>query len=164
MFIITKWRANRMLSKLDLSFKYKIRKTKDESWSSHNCKFVYLNPDDRKCSMMAEESELHILLHELGHIFVEKHKKIKKDPNVIKLFGDMRKFYRRDLSRKHENPDFISHYSQVHPEDNFVEVFAVYTKNEGNMKKIRKLLTKKHKNQKVLKQFIWLDKFIKSLK
>lgn len=160
MFLITRLRANRKLAKIGLHFNYKIRKTKEESWSSHNTRTIYLNPNDRKSSMMADQSELHILLHEFGHIFVAKHAYIKKIPEVILLFGDMRKFYRRDLSKRYENPDFISHYAQVHPEDNFAEVFAVYAHYGGSLKKLETFCRKNHKSKKVFKQFLWLHRFL----
>ena len=152
--------ADEKLAEIGLQFNYRLRKTKSESWSTRNAKMVYLNPEDRKSSLMADESELHVLLHECGHIFVAKHKSIKNDPIVLGLFGDMRKPYRRDLSRKEDNPDFISHYAQVHPEDNFAEVFGIYAKNGGNLKAIRTLLRKKRKSRKVLRQFLWLHRFL----
>jgi len=164
MFKVTTSRVNRKLAKLRLHFDYNIKKAKLESWSSRDGKIIYLNPEDRKSRMMAKESQQHILLHELGHIFVIKHKRLKKDPEVIKLFGNLNSPYRRNLSRKYENSDFISHYAQVHPEDNFAEVFAVYANYEGRMKQIEEMLKKNHKSRKVLGQFLWLHKLIKKLK
>lgn len=139
-----------------------------ESWSCnkfckrHHAHVIHLNPQDVKSRMLARQNLQHLLLHEYGHVFfcrcVRRKEKIAK---LKELFGDVSKGYKRDMSKKFIEPDFISTYAQVHPEDNFCEVFAVYVSFCGNMREIRKFLKQKKKSDKVLKQFIWLDRFIK---
>ncbi len=160
MFSATIKRADQKLAKIGLHFAFEIRRTKRESWLAGDGKTIYLNPEDRKVAMLAEESELHIVLHECGHILLDKNPSIKENPEALSLFGDLNVPYRRNLSQKRESPDFISHYAQVHPEDNFAEAFAVYANNEGSLKKLRILVRNKHKSKIVMEQFLWLRRFL----
>lgn len=140
---------------------------KGESWScSKNCTkkhahIVHLNPQDIKSRMLAMQNLQHLLLHEVGHIFFCECVRKKENTRLKELFGDVDKGYKRDMKKKFNSPDFISTYAQVHPEDNFCEVFAVYVNFEGDMKGIRKFLKQKGKSDKVLKQMQWIDRFVK---
>ena len=175
----TKNIANEKLCNLGIKMPCKVwHLHKGESWScSKFCKrnhvhVVHLNPLDVKAPTrntpghvrsptLAVQSLQHLLLHEYGHIFFCKFVR-KKDATTIKeLFGDVTKGYKRNIKIKRNSPDFISTYAQVHPEDNFVEVFAVYVGFCGDMHKVRKFLKQKKKSDKVLKQMQWIDKFVK---
>jgi len=137
-----------------------------ETWVNEKQSTIFLNPEDRKSKMLAQQTMQHLLLHEIGHIFVKKFitRKIKKDPEFAKLFGDLTKHYRRKLTRITTKGDFISNYAQVHPEDNFCEVFAVYCSHEGKIRKVYKHLKKARKSHVVRKQAYWVHKFIKKLR
>ena len=156
------------LKRLGIRLKCKVwRLAKGESWScSKDCKrkhkhIIHINPQDVNSRMLVAQSLQHLLLHEYGHIFFCKYVRKKKDAKLKELFGDVDKKYKRDMKKKFITPDYISTYAQVHPEDNFCEVFAIYVHFEGDMKEIRKFLKQKKKSGKVLKQFIWMDKFVK---
>jgi len=163
----TKRIVNRKLRKIGIKVHYRLWKEKyEESWVYEHGHVVHLNPDDRRSSTLAIESMEHLLLHEIAHIVVNDYllKKIKGSEEAQKLFGDLTRRYRRDLKRKYKNKDFISTYAQVHPEDNFAEVFAVFANLEGDFKKIRKFLRKSRKSNLVLKQMFWMRDFLESIK
>ena len=112
---------------------------------------------------MARQNLQHVLLHEYGHVFFCRYVRKKEDAKLKELFGDVDKKYKRNMKKKFNDPDFISTYAQVHPEDNFCEIFAVYISFCGDMTAIKKFLKQKKKSNKVLKQFLWLDKFVKKM-
>ncbi len=176
----TKEIANEKLCKLGIKLKCKVWHLHEgESWSCNTfCRkshahVIHLNPLDVKAPTkstpgnvnsptLARQTMQHLLLHEMGHVFFCKCVRKKDAVRVKALFGDVAMRYKRDISIKRNSPDFISTYAQVHPEDNFVEVFAVYVGFCGDMQKIRKFLKLKKKSDKVLKQFIWMDKFVRN--
>jgi hypothetical protein len=157
--------VDRKLANIGLKFDYKLwRLEKGESWASRS-HIVHINAEDKYSTMMGGQCLRHILLHEIGHLFIHDYitPEVKKSPEFIALFGDLTKFYRRNMKRKFEDADFISHYAQVHPEDNFCEVFACCCRFEGNLKEIFKHLEERRKSGKVKKQILWISKFIKQL-
>lgn len=152
---------------LGLRLPYRLWRTDcAESFVNEHKRLVVINPEDRKSRILAKQSMQHLLLHELGHIFVHRfiNRQIKKDVEFIALFGNLSKHYRRKLSRLKTHQDFISNYAQVHPEDNFCEVFAVYCADEGKIRKVYKHLSKLKKSDKVRAQMLWLHRFVKELK
>ena len=154
------------MSNLGLTIPHKVHYNgHTETWVSEKQNTIFLNPEDRKSKMLAQQTMQHLLLHELGHIFARKFikRKTRKDPAVITLFGDMTKHYRRKLTRITTKDDFISNYAQVHPEDNFCEVFAVYCAHEGKIRKVYKHLKKQKKSKRVRKQVLWIHRFVKEL-
>ncbi len=163
----TKNIVNRKLINLGIDLSYRVCPLYDgESWSCDRCKkkhkhIVHLDSKDATSRMLAMQNLQHLLLHETGHIFLCTTVRKVKDPCLKKLFGDINKEYTRDMRFKHRSSDFISTYAQAHPEDNFCEVFAVYVGFCGDMQKIKKFLRQKKKSDKVLQQFIWMDKFVK---
>ncbi len=167
MFDVTKQKVDSKLDKIGLQFKFKLRRLKEgESYATRNYKTIFLNPEDRKCKWLAIQTEEHVLLHEIGHIVDYRYIKksmVNKDPTFVELFGNVKRCYRRDMDKKFHDKYFISDYAQVHPADDFAEVFAVYANLEGNMSRIKKYLQKKRKNRIVYKQFVWLNKFIHSI-
>jgi len=159
--------VNEKLANLELRIPYRIWRTEcAETFVDEYKRLIVINPEDRKSKVLACQSIQHLLLHELGHIFVLKFikKKIKKDPEFRALFGDLTKAYRRKLARLRTSPHFISNYAQSHPEENFCEVFAVYCNHEGKIRKVYKHLKKLKKSKRVRKQVYWIHKFIKKLK
>lgn len=171
--------ADDKLCKLGIKLRYKVQHLhKGESRScSKFCRrnhahVIHLNPLDIiaptkdtpghiRSPALAIQTIQHLLLHEMGHVFFCKFVRKNDAAKVRELFGDVAKGYERDIKIKHNSPDFISTYAQVHPEDNFVEVFAVYVNFCGNMQKVRKFLKQEGKSNKVFKQMQWIDKFIK---
>jgi hypothetical protein len=178
----TKQIANEKLCSIGIKLKCKVwHLHKGESWScdtfcrKSHAHIIHLNPLDVKAPTkttpgnvnsptLARQTMQHLLLHEMGHVFFCKQVMKRKDPTLLKLFGNVSQRYKRDMSKKFNSPDFISTYAQVHPEDNWVEVFAVYAGFCGDMQKIKKFLKQKKKNNKVLKQFIWMDRFVRNYK
>lgn len=159
--------VSRKMSSLGLRIPYRLWRTDCTETFVNECKrTIVINPEDRKSKVLAQQSIQHLLFHELGHIFVHKFikRKIKKDPAVVKLFGDMTKTYRRKLSRLRTHSDFISNYAQSHPEENFCEVFAVYCAHEGKIRKVYKHIKKAKKSHMVKKQVYWIHKFVKELR
>ncbi|KKQ35387.1 MAG: hypothetical protein US50_C0016G0017 [Candidatus Nomurabacteria bacterium GW2011_GWB1_37_5] len=155
--------ADKKLAKIGLNLKYKIQnEKKGESWTKSG-HIIKINKIDAKSRWMAVQSIEHILLHEIGHILLQDFvtKKMQKDKKVYDLFGDLSKGYIRNLKTKHQHPDFISTYAQVHPRDNFCEAFAVYAKFEGNIALIKDFLKERKKGIKVLNQMIWIKSLIK---
>lgn len=155
------------MSNLGISIPHKVHYNgHTETWVSEKKSTIFLNPEDRKSKMLAQQTMQHLLAHEIGHIFVKKFitKKTKKDPEFTKLFGDLTKHYRRKLTRIATSCDFISNYAQVHPEDNFCEVFAVYCTHEGKIRKVYKRIKKAKKSKKVRKQVYWIHKFVRELR
>ena len=155
------------LANLELHIPYTLWKTEcAETFVDEYKRHIVLNPNDRKSKVLAQQSIQHLLMHELGHIFVLKFIKraIKNDPEFKALFGDLTKAYRRKLLRIRTSRDFISNYAQSHPEENFCEVFAVYCGHEGKIRKVYKHLKKLKKSHKVWKQVYWMHKFVKNLK
>ena len=174
--------ANEKLCSLGINLKCRVWHLHEgESWSCNTfCKkshahIIHLNPLDVKAPTKATPGNVrsptlaiptmqHLLLHEMGHVFFCKCIRKKDLASVKRLFGDVCQTYKRSMGKKFNSPDFISTYAQVHPEDNFVEVFAVYAGFYGDMKAIKKFLKQKKKSDKVLKQFLWLDKFVRKNK
>jgi hypothetical protein len=152
------------LAKLGLKVNYKLCRTKHESVTEEIRNTIHLNPKDSKSSALAAQNMQHFLLHEIGHIFVRTKipLKIKKRKEVIDLFGDLIKRYRRRQGRIKTSPDFISNYAQVQPRDNFCEVFAVYCAFEGDIKAIFRFLKQHKKSGKVKAQVLWLSRFLKT--
>jgi hypothetical protein len=154
------------LRKLGIKVKYKIWREKyEESWVYERGHVVHLNPNDRKSHSLAIETMEHLLLHEIAHIMFTDYvtMKVRKGEEARKLFGDLTKTYRRSLQRKRDSKDYISTYAQVHPEDNFAEVFAFFVNFEGDLKRIRKILNRIGKNNRVLKQMFWVRDFLESV-
>lgn len=155
------------LGTLGITIPHKLCRTfVTETWVNERTKKVFLNPKDSKSKMLANQTRQHLLLHELGHIFVHRFINIhlRKNPEFVELFGDFSKFYRRKFARIKTNKDFISTYAQVHPEDNFCEVFAVYCAHEGKIRKVYKHLKKSKKSKRVRKQVYWIHKFVRELR
>jgi len=158
--------VDQKLSGMGLRLPYKLWQTDcAETWVSEHKGHIHLNPHERTLRIFAHRSVEHLLLHELGHIFVHSYlpRKVKTDEKFVALFGGIMKHYRRRLGRVKSSPDFISNYAQVHPEDNFCEVFAIYCRFEGKIRKIHKWLRKHRKSQKVKKQVCWLHAYLKLL-
>lgn len=159
--------VNEKLENLELRIPYKLCRTIcTETFVDECTRHIVLNPEDRKSKVLAQQTMQHLLLHELGHLFVRRFitRKIKKKPKFILLFGDLTKVYRRKLSRIRTSRDFISNYAQAHPEENFCEVFAVYCAHEGKIRKVYKHLKKAKKSKHVRNQVRWIHKFVKRLK
>lgn len=158
--------VNARLEKIGLKLPYNIVITDKESYSAEEgSKTIHINPEDAESENLAIKNLEYLILHELGHLFVMNHvsERLKYDEGVQDLFGDMSKFYRRALKSMEEGdkPDFISKYAQAHPEDNFCEVFAVLMYHDGDLETAKDYAERHHKNQHVIDQLIWMDRFIK---
>ncbi|QQG40055.1 MAG: putative zinc-binding metallopeptidase [Candidatus Aenigmatarchaeota archaeon] len=159
----TRASVDRKLEALGLSAKYKMyRLGRGESWCSERRRVLHINQRDADSRMMARQSIDHVVLHELGHVFSYENKaKLGRNAKARRLFGNIYKHYRRNMKPKRNSPDFISTYAQVHPADNFAEVFGVYVHFGGDMKKVGKFLRSGGKSGVVMKQFRWLAGFVK---
>jgi hypothetical protein len=128
---------------------------------------VKLTLGDRFGPNWRDKSALNLILHELAHVFfnkyVRKQTKILDAPETRSLFGDLVKTYKRKPGPKKEQPFYYTKYAQSHPEEEFAEVFALYTKHDGDMGKIRHHLRLEGKAARVYKQVEWMDRLIRSV-
>ena len=160
--------ADAKLAKLGLNIDYKLHYLKKGESGTNASKYtIYINPRDRSSKWLAVQSLQHLLLHEIGHIIAYDHlirgKRLSRKPEVRDLFGDISKFYRRNLHIKRHNPDFISTYAQVHPREDFCETFAVYANLGGDIRKIKAFLKKRGTGPKVLKKMLWINGIVKNI-
>ena len=156
--------AEKKLAKLGIKLDYTLHLNwKEETGTDTPRHAIYINPDDTRCKTLAMQNMQHLLLHEIGHVFLHTYvtNKIRKNPEFKALFGDTIKGYRRKRGRMKTSPDFISNYAQVQSRDDFCETFAVYVAFEGNMRKIKAFLRQRKKGPKVLKKVIWIRRFVK---
>lgn len=164
MLEVTKKRVDERLKSLGILISYSIKFTDDESTIDKEGRVVYINPKDGKYGGFIHPSSEHLLAHEIGHIYFWHFipELVTKSAEFQNVFGEVYKHYKRDMTLKHELPYFISTYAQTHPRENFAEVFSVYVTLKGNMRKIRGLLKEENKNQEVLRQFEWLNSYVKN--
>lgn len=158
--------ADGKLRRLGIPLSYTVGFTGEESGTDDK-NHVSLRPEDRLSHNFHDKSPLHLMLHELSHVFLNtyvlKKQSIVNDPEVRRLFGDLTKPYKRKPGPKNNQPVYVSRYAQSHPEEDFAEIFAIYAKNDGDMNKIRHQLRVDGKSSHVYKQLEWMDKFIQSV-
>ena len=158
--------ADTKLRRLGIPLRYTIGFTKAESGTDDK-NHITLNPEDRLSRNFVDKTPLHLMLHELSHVFLNQY--VLKKPNVVsdpvvrRLFGDLTKPYKRKPGPKKNHPAYISKYGQMHPEEDLAEIFADYVMSDGDMNKIRHRLRLNGKGAIVYKQLEWMDKFIKSV-
>lgn len=158
--------ADWKLRRLGIPLHYTIDFTDSESGTDGRNR-IEIRPEDRLSHNFVDKSPLHLMLHELSHVFLNtyvlKKQSVVNDPEVRSLFGDLKKPYKRKPGPKNNQPFYVSRYAQSHPEEDFAEIFAIYVKNDGDMNKIRHQLRSDGKGSRVYRQLEWMDKFIKSV-
>jgi len=155
---------DKKLEALGIKMKYRLWQTSSsESWSSESRHIIGINPADVRSKWLAVQTIRHIILHEIGHLFMHDHRRaILKDAWARKLFRDLSVHYRRDMGRKLHSPSYISTYAQVHPADDFAETFAVYVDLGGDAKELARFMRRRKKSRWVEAKFWWLGRFIRS--
>jgi hypothetical protein len=143
--------ADAKLRRLGIPLNYTVGFVKDGRRTTGNC--VEIGLQDQH---LRDKSSLHIMLHELSHVFaahhILKHQNTAYTPEVRSLFGK--------LTETTRSPVF---FGQTSPEETFADIFVTYTMMEGDMSKIRHRMRVEGKGARVYKQLEWMDRFVKSV-
>lgn len=114
-----------------------------------------------------------LICHELGHSFLYHRWSFTRTDAFQRAFGEVHKAYRvRDetwvnFTRKKVSkvrPEFVTAYGATHPLEEFAEVFRIYVTRRGRMKELLADLGRAHKDVIVYERFLFLHRFVRSLR
>jgi len=163
----TKPEADMKLRQLGIPLQYSIEIDGGSGSEVDSNSSIRLSPEDRLSKGWRDKSPIHLMLHELAHVFFNKHvrknHRVVDNPETRGLFGDLNKVYKRKPGPKKEQPFYYTKYAQSHPEEEFAEIFALYVEADGDMRKLRHHLRLEGKAARVYKQVEWMDRLIRSV-
>jgi hypothetical protein len=117
-----------------------IRTVRQESFHDVRTFTIGLNPRDVRRPFAAFHRRAYLLIHELGHHFVEtclgKVDRTRLEP----LFGSYDARYRRAPKPRRCDRDHVSRYAMTHPAEDIAESFAVCLWREWEPRAVRELL------------------------
>jgi hypothetical protein len=103
----------------------RIRVVHEESYHDSRNLTIGLNPADVHKPYAAFHTRPYLLVHELGHHFVETRLTPTQKRNLVAVFGDYDAPYHRRPKPREADADHVSRYSMTHPAEDFAETFAV---------------------------------------
>jgi hypothetical protein len=117
-----------------------IRPVRQESFHDVRTFTIGLNPRDVRRPFAAFHRRPYLLIHELGHHFVEKCLGKVDRRRLEPLFGSYDVRYRRAPRPRRCDGDYVSRYAMTHPAEDIAETFAVYLWREWEPGAVRQLL------------------------
>ncbi|MCX7031309.1 MAG: putative zinc-binding metallopeptidase, partial [Spirochaetes bacterium] len=117
-----------------------IRAVRQESFHDVRTLTIGLNPRDVRRPFAAFHRRAYLLIHELGHHFVETRLGKRDRKRLEPLFGNYDAPYRRAPKPRRCGPDYVSRYAMTHPAEDIAETFAVCLWCDWQPGAVRKLL------------------------
>lgn len=117
-----------------------IRAVRQESFHDVRTFTIGLNPRDVRKPFAAFHRRTYLLIHELGHHFVETRLGKRDRKRLEPLFGSYDAPYRRAPKPRRCGPDHVSRYAMTHPAEDIAETFAVCLWRDWEPRAVRELL------------------------
>jgi hypothetical protein len=117
-----------------------IRAVRQESFHDVRTFTIGLNPGDVRKPFAAFHNRKYLLIHELGHHFVETRLGKRDRKRLEPLFGSYDAPYRRAPKPRRCGPDHVSRYAMTHPAEDIAETFAVCLWRDWEPRAVRALL------------------------
>lgn len=117
-----------------------IRAVRQESYHDVRTLTIGLNPRDVRKPFAAFHRRAYLLIHELGHHFVETRLGTRDRKRLEPLFGGYDAPYRRAPKPRRCGRDHVSRYAMTHPAEDIAETFAVCLWRDWEPAAVRALL------------------------
>jgi hypothetical protein len=117
-----------------------IRTVRQESFHDVRTFTIGLNPRDVRRPFAAFRRRPYLLVHELGHHFVETCLGKGDRKRLEPLFGNYDAPYRRAPKPRRCDRDHVSRYAMTHPAEDIAETFAVCLWRDWEPRAVRALL------------------------
>lgn len=117
-----------------------IRAVRQESYHDVRTLTIGLNPRDVRKPYAAFHRRAYLLIHELGHHFVETRLGARDRRRLEPLFGGYDAPYRRAPKPRRCGRDHVSRYAMTHPAEDIAETFAVCLWRDWEPEAVRALL------------------------